>query len=91
MPLAAKMQRAYKSKAYVFSSSQSRSAKPFLESRMASSCKLISNNCNYRYCFSTYHKLFVDMNSVTKTNIMQSIHVELQICQGEHWKRKRWF
>jgi hypothetical protein len=34
MELAAKMQRAYKSKAYVFSSSQSRSAKPFLESRI---------------------------------------------------------
>jgi len=49
----------------------------FLMSRVASSSELISSNCGYRCCFSTCHKLFVGVHSLTKTNIMQSIQGEL--------------
>ncbi|GEM_PF-1919785 len=49
----------------------------FLVSRVASSSELISSNCGDRCCSSTCHKTFVDVNSVTKTSIMQSIQGEL--------------
>jgi len=49
----------------------------FLVSHVASSGELISSNCGDSCCFSTFHNLFVGVNSVTKTNIMQSILGEL--------------
>ena len=50
--------------------------------RVASSSELILSNCGYRCCFSTFHKLFFGVHSLTKTNIKQSIQGELNTYPG---------
>gem|GEM_PF-2145686 len=53
-------------------------------SHVVSYRELISSNFGYRHRFSIWHKLFVSMLSLTKTNIRRAIVGELNTYQKRY-------